>query len=64
VSLSAANGPPFAPLLSDCVGSNNKAGHAGTLTTVQTNFGHVTEARTVIECLTSAQRARGSKQLA
>jgi ureidoacrylate peracid hydrolase len=51
-------------LLSDCVGSNNKAGHAGTLTTVQTNFGHVTEARTIIECLTSAQRALGSKQLA
>jgi ureidoacrylate peracid hydrolase len=45
-------------LLSDCVGSNNKAGHAGTLTTVQTNFGMVVDSKAIIECLTSDHEAR------
>jgi len=49
-------------LLSDCVGSNNKTGHAGTLSTVQTNFGLVVDSKTIIECLTSEPEAR--KQLA
>ena len=35
----------------DCVGSNNRAGHEGTLASVRTNFGHVADAATVATLL-------------
>jgi ureidoacrylate peracid hydrolase len=38
-------------LLEDCVGSNSKAGHEGTLATVRNNIGTVATSATLIEAL-------------
>lgn len=40
-------------LLEDCVGSNNRAGHEGTIATVRTNFGTVTNADEFVDALCS-----------
>ncbi|HWM83963.1 MAG TPA: cysteine hydrolase [Pseudolabrys sp.] len=41
-------------LLEDCVGSNNKAGHDGTLATVRANFGEVLSGIRLVEILNGA----------
>jgi ureidoacrylate peracid hydrolase len=41
----------YVVLLKDCVGSNNKLGHEGTLTTVQTSFGTVVDSNAIIDRL-------------